>query len=370
MMNDHLNSVKAIIDNVDNYNINEYYAKNQFPKEAWKFIMENVIAPLDIDKQDKIKGVELISIMESIGYSSNDGGLNFAIGAHTLASVIPLIVYGSETQKKRYLPNMLNGSLICANAITEAEAGSDIFSMKTSALIKENEYLINGIKTFCSSVKEADIAIVYALTDKEKGVHGGISAFILEKSQFKVGQTYSKMGLRTCSIGELILENTLIEINQIIGTPGIGLSVFTTAMDWERIGLSSIYIGTMQRLFEQALEYAKTRNQGGVNIGKYQAVSHKIAEIKTTINACRLMVNNAASKLGHDRTVSEDASMCKWFVSESYVKVCEQVMQIFGGNGYMEDYGIERCLRDAHASTIYSGTTDIQKNIIAKWNGL
>lgn len=369
-MNNHINSVKAIIDNINDYNINECYNNNTFPKEAWKFIMENIIDSLDLNKQDNINGLELINTMEAIGYSSKDGGLNFAVGAHTLASVIPLIIYGSEAQKETYLADMLNGNLICANAITETEAGSDIFSMKTNASLNEGKYQLNGVKTFCSNIIDANIAIVYAITDKEKGVHGGISAFIVEKTQFKVGQTYSKMGLRTCSIGELILENSSIETSQMIGKEGIGLSVFTTAMDWERIGLSAIYIGTMQRLFEQALEYAKTRNQGGNNIGKYQAISHKIAEIKTTINACRLIVNNASSKLGKKRTVSEDASMCKWFVSESYVKVCQQVMQIFGGNGYMEDYEIERCLRDAHASTIYSGTTEIQKNIIAKWNGL
>jgi hypothetical protein len=369
-MNNHLNNIKAIIDNIRDYNINEYYSNNTFPKEAWKFIMENVIDSLDLNKQENINGLELINTMEAIGYSSKDGGLNFAIGAHTLASVIPLITYGSKAQKDKYLADMLNSNLICANAITEPEAGSDIFSMKTNATLNGNQYQLNGVKTFCSNINDANVAIVYAITNKDKGVHGGISAFILEKSQFTIGQTYSKMGLRTCSIGELILENSIINANQMIGKEGIGLSVFTTAMDWERVGLSAIYIGTMQRLFEQALEYAKTRNQGGSNIGKYQAISHKIAEIKTNINACRLMVNNTALKLGKERTVSEDASMCKWFVSEAYVKVCQQVMQIFGGNGYMEEYEIERCLRDAHASTIYSGTTEIQKNIIAKWNEL
>jgi alkylation response protein AidB-like acyl-CoA dehydrogenase len=369
-MNDYLNEIKTILSKVDDYNINEYYSESQFPTNAWKYIMQNVISPLELNFQSKIDGVVLAKIFEAIGYSSQDGGLNFAIGAHTLASAIPLCIYGSDSQKEKYLSQMLCGELICANAITETEAGSDIFSMNSEGIKNNNHYSLNGTKTFCSNVKEASLALVYVVTDKEKGVHGGISTFILEKSQFNVGQTYSKMGLRTCSIGELILNNVVISDKQLLGKEGSGLGIFTTAMEWERIGLSAIYIGCMQRLFEQTLDYTKTRRQGGKTIGKYQAISHKIAEIKTLITTCRHLVYGSASKLGKDRTVSEDASMCKWYISETYVKVCEYVMQIHGGNGYMEEYGIERHLRDAHASTIYSGTTEIQKNIIAKWNGL
>ncbi len=369
-MNDYINGIKSIIDEIEKYDINTFYAENKFPAKAWKYTLEHVINHLNINDTASLDGNAICQAMEAIGYASKDGGLNFAIGAQTLAASIPLAIYGSDDQKAKYLNTMLNGDTICANAITEPEAGSDIFSMSTSATIQNNQYQLNGIKTFCSSIKEANLAIVYAVTDKDKGAHGGISAFLVEKLQFKTGQTYTKMGLRTCSIGELILDNELINSNQMLGKTGAGFSVFNTAMEWERIGLSAIYVGTMQRLFEQALHYAKTRNQGGKAIGKHQAIAHKIAEIKTTIIACRLMVNSAAAKLGNDRTVGEDAAMCKWYVSEAYVKVCEQVMQIFGGNGYMEEYEIERCLRDAHASTIYSGTTEIQKNIIAKWNGL
>jgi alkylation response protein AidB-like acyl-CoA dehydrogenase len=369
-MNEYLDTIKLQLTKNDKYDINEYYIQNKFPLSSWKFIMQNIISPLEINANENLNGIEICKTFEALGYTSQDGGLNFAIGAHTLAAAIPLVVYGSKNQKTKYLNKVLNGEVLCANAITESEAGSDIFSMNSSAIQNENNYILNGVKTFCSSIKEANIALVYVITDKEKGAHGGISTFIIDNSQFKVGQTYSKMGLRTCSIGELLMENIEISKDQILGQPGAGLGIFTTAMDWERVGLSACYVGTMQRLFEQTLTYAKTRKQKGKIIGKHQAISHKIAEMKTIITACRLMIYNTAPKLGKERSVSEEASMCKWFISESYIKICEMAMQIHGGNGYMEDYGIERCLRDAQASTIYSGTTEIQKNIIASWNGL
>ncbi|MDF1672835.1 MAG: acyl-CoA dehydrogenase [Vicingaceae bacterium] len=366
-MNNYLKEIEEIINANINYNVIDHYHENKFPKDAWSFIMNEVVSSIDYNILD---GAAICNIFEAIGYSSEDGGLNFAMGAQTLAATIPFWIYASNEQKEKYFNQLKNGSLICANAITEPEAGSDIFSMKTSAIKNENTYSLNGLKTFCSSIKEADLAVVYAVTNKNKGAHGGISAFIIEKAQFKVGQIYAKMGLRTCSIGELILDNSSLDVSQLIGKEGAGLGIFTTAMDWERIGLSAIYVGTMQRLFEQSLAYAKTRTQGDKEIGKNQAISHKIAEMKTTIHSCRIMIYNAAKKLGKERTVSELASICKLYVSESYIKICQNAMQIHGGNGYMEEYEIERCLRDAQASTIYSGTSEIQKNIIAKWNGL
>jgi alkylation response protein AidB-like acyl-CoA dehydrogenase len=367
-MNEYYHTIKQQLNQLEKYNINQYYIENKFPDFAWSFIMKNVVSPFL--KDDKPNGLEICQLFEALGYASEDGGLNFAIGAHSLAAVIPFIIYASEEQKEKYLSKITTGKLICTNAITETEAGSDIFSMSTKAIKKDKIYKLSGSKTFCSNIKEADLVIVYAVTNKEKGAHGGISSFILEKEEFSVGQTYSKMGLRTCSIGEVLLENIEINENSLLGHEGAGMGIFTTAMDWERIGLASTYIGTMQRLFEMSLSYSKNRVQGGKNIGKYQAVSHKIAEMKTLITSCRLLVLDASKELGIERSVSEKASMCKYFVSETYVKICEMAMQIHGGNGYMEEYGIERCLRDAHASTIYSGTTEIQKNIISKWNGL
>ncbi len=366
-MNEYYNTLQLAISSAKSYDVNSYYIENKFPSEMWALLMKEVISSVDFETKD---GLEICKLFEAIGYASKDGGLNFAIGAHTLAALIPFSIYASNELKEKYLQQLINGELIIANAITETEAGSDVFSMTSSATKTTDGYTLNGAKIFCSNIKEADLALVYMATDKEKGAHGGITTFIVDSSQFKVGQTFSKMGLRTCSIGELILENLSVSKSNILGEVGAGFGIFTTAMDWERIGLSAIYVGTMQRLFEQSVEYSKNRIQGGNTIGKYQAISHKIAEMKTAITACRLMIQNASKKLGKERCVSELASMCKLFVSENYIKVCENAMQIHGGNGYMEEYDIERSLRDAHASTIYSGTSEIQKNIIAKWSGL
>lgn len=366
-MNNFSNEIISQIQHNVKHDVISHYHENKFPKASWDYLFKEVVSLIDYENLD---GEAICHLFESIGYASKDGGLNFAIGAHTLASVIPFYTYATDEQKQKYFDQLKNGTIICANAITEPEAGSDIFSMKTIATKSDNNYIISGLKTFCSSIKEADLALVYAITNKEKGVHGGVSVFILEKEQFKVGQTYSKMGLRTCSIGELILDQSKINTSQLLGNEGAGLSVFTTAMNWERLGLSAIYLGAMQYLFEQSLSYAKTRNQGGKRIGDNQAISHKIAEMKTIIHSSRLMIFDAAKKLGKERSINELASMCKVYASENFIKICQHAMQIHGGNGYMEEYEIERYLRDAQASTIYSGTTEIQKNIIAKWNGL
>jgi len=369
-MDDFQNSIINLVRNSVNYNVTEFYSKETFPLQAWKKIMSEVFHALEIQDKTTINGRSLCKAMEALGYASEDNGLSFSIGAHLLASVIPVSLYADDNLKTLYLDNLLNGNLVCANAITETEAGSDVFSMKSKAIKNGDEYILSGVKTFCSNIKESGCALVYVITDKEKGVHGGVSLFLLNKEQYALGQTFTKMGLKTCSIGELVMENSVVHKSQLIGKEGSGASIFNTAMDWERIGLSACHVGSMQRLFETTLKYSKTREQGGIAIGKYQSISHKIAEMKTMIHAARLMVNDAADQLGIERNINEKASMCKLFVSETYVKVCEMAMGIHGGNGYMEEYGIERNLRDAFASKIYSGTSEIHKNIIARWNGI
>lgn len=369
-MDEFQHNVYSILSSVEKYDINDFYKNEIFPENPWKFIMKNVFHDFFTVDSNEIDAVQLIKTLEVLGYSSDDGGLNFSIGAHLLASVIPINDFANNNLKQEYLTNLLNGNQICCNAITESEAGSDIFSMSSTGEKQQNEYLLNATKTFCSNIREADVSLIYVLTDKNKGAHGGISLFLLDKNEFSVGQVFHKMGLRTCSIGELIVKNVTIPDSKMIGKPGAGMGIFSHAMNWERIGLSASHVGTMQKLFEQSVAYAKIRKQGGLHIGKYQSVSNKLAEMKTIIHTSRLLVYDAAKKLNKERNVAEYASMCKYYVSESLVKISEYAMSIHGGNGYLEDYGIERALRDAHASTIYSGTNDIQKNIIARWNGL
>lgn len=310
--------------------------------------------------------------LEALGYGCKDGGLVFSICAHLLACVVPIWKYGSGEQKQRYLPGMCNGHIIAVNAMTESESGSDAFSMKTTAVREGDNFRINGRKMFSSNGPVADLALVFAITDTEKGYYGGISAFLVEKDTpgFSVGQKFEKLGIRTSPLSEMVFENVLVPESSMLGGIGAGSAIFLHSMDWERICLFATHVGQMERLLESSIHYARTRNQFGQPIGKFQAVSHKIADMKVYMEAARLLIYKAAWKLEKTRDVSLDASIGKLFVSESLIKTALNTVQIFGGYGFMTEYEVERALRDAVGSTLYSGTSEMQRNIIASWLGL
>ncbi len=310
--------------------------------------------------------------LEALGYGCEDGGLAFAVCAHLLACVVPVWKHGSEEQKQAYLPDLCSGRKIAVNAMTEPGTGSDPFSMSTTAVADGDGFRINGTKTFSSNGPVADVAVVYAVTDRDKGYHGGITAFLVDKqkSGFRPGQKFEKMGLRTCSISEMVFEDVYVPADAVLGKMGAGPTIFSESMDWERICLVACHIGTMERLLEKAIEYARTRNQRGQPISKFQAISHKIADMKMRLEASRMLVYRSAWKLDHEKHVSMDAAITKAFVSESLVKTAHDAVQVLGGYGFMVDYEMERVLRDAVGSTIYSGTSEMQRNIIASWLGL
>ena len=310
--------------------------------------------------------------LEALGYGCHDGGLVFSICAHVLACVVPVWQHGSEAQQRRYLGGLCDGTLVGAHAITEPDSGSDTFAMRLRAERAGGGWRLNGSKTFVSNGPVADVVIVFAVTDPEKGFHGGITAFLLERglAGFSAGQKFAKMGLRTSSVGELVFENAIVPDEAVLGTVGGGTNVFGTAMDWERSLLVAAHVGTIERLLETSIAYARTRSQFGQTIGKFQAVAHKIADMKVQLEAARLLVYRTASRLTVTRTISLDAAITKLFVSESLVKSALDTVQLHGGYGFMEEYEVERALRDAIGSTLYSGTSEMQRNIIGRWLGL
>lgn len=309
--------------------------------------------------------------LEALGYGCTDGGLVFSICAHLLAGVIPIWKHGSEEQKRRYLPLLCNGRWIAVNAGSEPGSGSDIFSMRTTAERDGEGFRINGTKTFSSNGPVADLAIVFAKTTSEEGMPS-ITTFLVEKERhgFRVGQKFEKMGLRTSPMSELVFDHVYVPPDAVLGGIGGGTAIFVHSMDWERICLFASHIGVIERLLEQSIAYARTRKQFGQPIGKFQAVAHRIADMKVRLEAARLLTYRAASRLEQSRSVALDASMAKLFVSEALVQSALDTVQIFGGYGYMTEYEVERALRDAIGSTIYSGTSEIQRNIIARWLGL
>ncbi len=346
-----------------------------FPHDLWMKCGEMGLQGLPVPVEYGGSGLDPLTTaiaMEALGYGCEDGGLTFAIAAHLLACVVPVWKHGSEAQKKRYLPGLCNGGLIAVNGITEAASGSDVFSMATTAMATDTGYMLNGSKTFSSNGPVADLALIYASTDAEKGYRGGISAFLVEKNTpgYRSGQRFEKMGLRTCSIGELVLEDVQVPADAMLGEIGTAAVIFAESMAWERICLVACHVGTMERLLEQAINYARTRKTGGQPIGKMQAISHRIADMKIRLEATRLLVYRAASRLGDSWEIDLDAAIAKIHASEALVKTAMDTMQILGGYGFMVDYGVERVLRDAMASTIYSGTSEVQRNIIGRWLGL
>ncbi|HEY0031156.1 MAG TPA: acyl-CoA dehydrogenase family protein [Bacteroidia bacterium] len=346
-----------------------------FPQDLWLKCGSHKLQGLPVDEKSggaALDALSTIIALEALGYASKDGGLNFSICAHLLACVIPVWKYGNEEQKIKFLPDLCSGKRIAVNAMTETESGSDVFNIKTTAKKTPEGFVINGTKTFSSNGPVADTILLYALTDASKGFHGGITAFLIDKNTkgYHVGQKYEKMGLRTCTISELVFDNMLVPADAVLGGTGAGATIFNFSMEWERVGIAACHVGTIQRLLEDSIQYANTRKSGTQAIGKNQAVSHRIANIKTQLEAARLLTYKAAWNIDNNKNNSMDASIAKLFVSETLTASAYDTLQIHGGNGYMTAFEIERTLRDAIGSTIYSGTSDVQRNIISRWLGL
>jgi alkylation response protein AidB-like acyl-CoA dehydrogenase len=346
-----------------------------FSRELWRKCGEIGIQGLPVPEQYGGSGSDPLTCavgLEALGYGCKDGGLVFSLCAHLLSCVVPLWQHGNEEQKRRYLPGLCDGTLIGVHAMTEPGSGSDAFALRTRAEPDGSGFRINGTKTFISNGPVADLVIVFAMTDPKKGYHGGVTAFLVESSApgFSAGAKFDKMGLRTSPIGELVFTDLYVPAEAILSGVGGGSAVFTSAMDWERICLFASHVGAMERLLETSIAYARTRSQFGQLIAKFQAVSHRIADMKVQLEAARLLTYRSAWRLEHARSASLDAAMTKLFVSESLLQAALGTVQIHGGYGYMAEYEVERALRDAVGSTIYSGTTEMQRNIIARWLGL
>jgi len=346
-----------------------------FPRELWRRCGEIGLPGLPVPEDYGGSGLDPLSTalaLEALGYACHDGGLVFSICAHLLSCVVPLWSFGTEAQKRRYLPGLCGGELVGVHAMTEPTSGSDAFALKTAAKPDGDGFRIQGVKTFISNGPVADLVIVFAVTDPKKGYHGGVTAFLVETTVpgFAVTQRFEKMGLRSSPLGELSFDGVRVGPEAVLGGVGGGSGVFTHAMDWERVCLFASHVGTMDRLLEMSVKYARTRPQFGQAIGKFQAVSHRIVDMKVQVEAARLLTYRAASRLGKTRAVSMDAAMAKLFVSESLVQAALSAVQVHGGYGFMTEFEVERALRDAVGSTLYSGTSEMQRNIIARWLGL
>ena len=368
-------NVIAFARNELNSGVVERDSTQSFPSDLWLKCGEQKLQGLTVTQDMGGAGLDPLSAiiaLESLGYASEDGGLNFALCAHFLSCVTPILKFGSEDQKKKYLPLLSAGKKIIVNAMTESESGSDAFNMKTTATIDGEGFILNGKKAFTSNGPHADLVLVYAITDHNKGFFGGITAFIIDIKTRGISRSelVDKMGLRSCNMCEIIFENVKVSKENVLGNPGSGATIFNYSMEWERTGMSACHIGTMERLLELTIRYAQKRMISGQPLSKKQSVAHRIANMKTQLEAGRMLTLKAASGLNTGSENALNASIAKLFVSEAFTLASMEAIQIHGGNGFLIDTGIERILRDSVGSTIYSGTSDIQRNLISGWLGL
>jgi alkylation response protein AidB-like acyl-CoA dehydrogenase len=345
-----------------------------FAFDAWKRCAEFGIQGLPVPKEYGGSGADagtLIVAMEALGYGCRDNGLLFSMNAHMWACQDPIIRFGTEEQKQRYLPRLADGSLIAAHGMSEPGSGSDAFALSTTAVRDGDDFVLNGSKTFCTNGPIADLFIVFATINKARG-WAGLSAFLVEREipGFTVGEPLHKMGLRTSPMSELFFDDARVPASAVLGRPGGGMTVFTSSMERERSLILASTVGTMERNLERAIEYARQRKQFGTPIGKFQAIAHRIVDMKVRLEAGRLLLYRLGWLLDQGRPATLDSAMTKMFLSESFLSSSLDALQVHGGYGYMAEYEIERDVRDAIGSRIYSGTSDIQKNLAARYLGL
>jgi alkylation response protein AidB-like acyl-CoA dehydrogenase len=352
-----------------NENLVERDRSGTFSREGWdecaKFGIQGMPVPAEYGGLG-LDALTTVGAMEKLGYACRDNGLVFSINAHLWTVSMPLVAFGTPEQKQRFLPGLCDGSLVGGNAMSEPDSGSDAYALRTTAEKKGDRYLLNGSKTFVTNGPIADVIAVYAATDRSKGAHG-ISAFLVEKNSpgLSVAKKLEKMGIHTSPMAELYFDNCEVPAENRLGKEGAGPSLFTHSMNWERGCILASAVGAMQRLLETCIRYAKERKQFGQPIGKFQLVGSKLVDMKLRIETARYLLYYGAWLRSKGRSAIMEAAMSKMYISDCWVKCCEDAIQIHGGYGYMADYEVERELRDAIGSRLYSGTNEIQRNIIA-----
>lgn len=309
--------------------------------------------------------------MEGLGYGCKDNGLIFGINAQMWSVQMPILHFGTEEQKEKYLGGMISGELIGAHGMTEPNTGSDAYNLKTRAERVDGGYVLSGTKTFVSNAPASDLSIVFASVDPTRGMWG-ITAFLVETGTpgFRISRSIEKMGLRTSPMGELILEECFIPEANRVGPEGAGARIFNNSMEWERACILASNLGTMERQLEESIQYARERTQYGQPIGKYQSVANRIVDMKIRLETARMLLYKVAWLKKMNKPAVMEAAMAKLYLSECFVASGLDAIRTFGGYGYTTEFEVERNLRDAIGGTLYSGTSDIQRNIIARLLGL
>jgi len=367
--------------------------EQEFVKKMVREFAETEVEPLaaDIDKEHRFP-VETVEKMAKYGlmgipfpteYEGAGGDhISYAItveelarvcastavivSAHTSLCTWPIFNYGTEEQKKKYLPDLCSGRKIGAFGLTEPNAGTDASGQQTTAKLEDGKWILNGAKCFITNGGYADTFVVFAMTDKKKGNHG-ITAFIVEKGDagFSIGKTEDKLGICASSTTELIFQNCAIPEDRLLGEVGGGFKVALSTLDGGRIGIASQALGIAQGAFDVTVEYMGQRKQFGKKLSQFQALQFEMADLKTRIEAARLLIYRAADMKDRHEKYGEAAAMAKLYAAETAMAVTTKCVQYHGGYGYTKDYPVERMMRDAKITEIYEGTSEAQRLVIA-----
>jgi len=348
--------------------------EGRFDRALWaecaRFGIQGMPIPEEFGGGDRDPLSTLIAL-EALGYGCLDQGLLFSLHAHMWAIQVPLLRFGTDAQKARYLPSLVDGTMIGAHGMSEPDSGSDAFALGTRVEPCDGGYRLNGSKTFVTNAPVADVFLIFATTDRRKGMWG-ITAFLVDKGTpgLSVGHPLQKLGLTTSPTGEVFLEDCVVPAEAMLGRPGQGATIFNHSMAWERSCILGSTVGTMERELEACLEHARTRKQFGKPIGSLQLVAAKIADMKVRLDSCRLLLYRAAWAHGRGEPNALEGAVAKLAISTAAVESALDAIQVHGGYGYMKEYHVERHLRDNVASRLYSGTSEVQRLIIARQLGL
>ena len=340
--------------------------------DVWRKVAAFGLAGLPVPDEHGGSGADVVTTglaLEALAYGGRDAGLNLSLGAHITIGAMPIVLHGSDEQQHRWLPRMASGEVVGAFAITEPEAGSDAASMRTRAERHGDTYVLNGTKTFITNGAIAEVVTVVARTEADAPAGHAFTAFLVEADTpgFTVSKHLHKLGNRTSPTNELSFEDVEVNESQVLGEPGTALwKVGFECFDWERTCMIASAVGGMARDLDESVRYAKEREAFGKPIGHFGAIQHKLAQMRIRLEAARLLQRKAAWLKDQGLEHQVEASMAKAYVGEAAVASSLDAVQLHGGWGYVDEFHVERSLRDAKLATIGGGTTEIQEMIIAR----
>ena len=309
--------------------------------------------------------IEYSIIIEEL--SRVDGSVGIIVAAHTSLCSNHIYKFGTDEQKRRYLPKLASGEWIGCWSLTEPEAGSDAAGTRSRAVLEDGCWVLNGAKTFTTNAHYADVCVAMAVTDRAAAQHG-ISAFLIEKGTpgFRPGKKENKLGMRASATGEVIFENCRLAPQQLLGKQNEGFIDTLKVLDGGRVSIAALSIGMAQGAYDAALRYSKLRKQFGRPISEFQAIQHKLVDMAVDLDAARLLNYRAGWMLDNGKRVTRESSMAKLFASEAAVRIANEAVQIHGGYGFIKDYPVEKFYRDVKLCTIGEGTSEIQRLVIAR----